>query len=175
MPTKGYGTAAGLRVWLRLPEWEERPPPPPPGSIPVSPDDTEQRLDRLLRVNAERREQQRAYSRSISAAFQPRPAPDQPLLVLAEAGTGVGKTLGYIAPASLWAERNAGAVWLATFTRNLQRQLDQELDRLYPDPVEKARKVVIRKGRENYFACWQTMRKPSAAFRFNRMTPSAWV
>ncbi|TAK99086.1 MAG: ATP-dependent DNA helicase [Rhodospirillaceae bacterium] len=151
LPTKGYGTAAGLRVWLRLPEWEERAPPPPPGSVPISPDDTEQRLDRLLRVNAERREQQRTYSRSISAAFQPRPAPDQPLLVLAEAGTGVGKTLGYIAPASLWAERNAGAVWLATFTRNLQRQLDQELDRLYPDPIEKARKVVIRKGRENYF------------------------
>jgi ATP-dependent DNA helicase DinG len=33
----------------------------------------------------------------------------------------------------------------------LQRQLDQELDRLHPDPHDKARKVVIRKGRENYF------------------------
>jgi ATP-dependent DNA helicase DinG len=71
--------------------------------------------------------------------------------VIAEAGTGVGKTLGYIAPASLWAEANGGPVWISTFTRNLQRQLDGELDRLHPDPADKARHVVIRKGRENYF------------------------
>ncbi|NQV83039.1 MAG: ATP-dependent DNA helicase, partial [Rhodospirillales bacterium] len=71
--------------------------------------------------------------------------------VLAEAGTGVGKTLGYIAPASVWAEKNEGTVWISTFTRNLQRQLDGELDRLFPNAEEKARRVVIRKGRENYF------------------------
>ncbi|MBY0511024.1 MAG: ATP-dependent DNA helicase [Rhodospirillaceae bacterium] len=146
----GYGPAAGLRVWMRLPEWEERPPPPPPGSYPIPPDDSEERLERLLGPGAEARPAQRAYTRAVTAAFQPRPAPEQPLLVLAEAGTGTGKTLGYVAPASLWAERNDGAVWLSTFTRNLQRQLDQELDRLYPDPDEKKRKVVIRKGRENY-------------------------
>ncbi len=147
---KGFGPAAGLRVWMRLPEWQERPPPGPPGSQPVTPDESEARLERLLGEGAETREVQRAYTRTITAAFQPRPAPEQPLLVLAEAGTGTGKTLGYVAPASLWAERNGGSVWLATFTRNLQRQLDQELDRLYPDPDEKKRKVVIRKGRENY-------------------------
>ncbi len=70
--------------------------------------------------------------------------------MLAEAGTGVGKTLGYIAPASLWAEKNEGPVWLSTFTRNLQHQIDSELDRLYPTPKRKAEHVVIRKGRENY-------------------------
>ena len=48
-------------------------------------------------------------------------------------------------------KKNEGVVWISTFTRNLQRQLDAELDRLYPDPVEKNKKVVIRKGRENYF------------------------
>jgi ATP-dependent DNA helicase DinG len=62
----------------------------------------------------------------------------------------VGKTLGYIAPASIWAEKNEGTVWISTYTRNLQRQIDQELDRLFPDPNQKARRVVIRKGRENY-------------------------
>ena len=70
--------------------------------------------------------------------------------MLAEAGTGTGKTLGYIAPASLWAERNGGAVWISTFTRHLQRQIDAELARLYPDPAERRRRVVVRKGRENY-------------------------
>ncbi|MBL4905975.1 MAG: ATP-dependent DNA helicase, partial [Sneathiella sp.] len=67
-----------------------------------------------------------------------------------EAGTGTGKTLGYIAPASVWAEKNGASVWISTYTKNLQRQIDDELDKLYPDPALKASKVVIRKGRENY-------------------------
>lgn len=75
---------------------------------------------------------------------------DNPNLVIAEAGTGVGKTLGYVAPASLWAEQNGAPVWLSTYTKNLQRQLDDEIARLYPDPEERAEKTVIRKGRENY-------------------------
>ena len=49
---------------------------------------------------------------AVTQAFAPRGAPRQPNAVLAEAGTGVGKTLGYIAPASLWAEKNEGAVWI---------------------------------------------------------------
>ncbi len=73
-----------------------------------------------------------------------------PHIVLAEAGTGVGKTLGYLAPASVWAEKNQGAVWISTYTKNLQRQIEQELDRLYPDPDIKESKTAIRKGRENY-------------------------
>jgi ATP-dependent DNA helicase DinG len=148
--TKGYGPAAGLRVWMNLPEWEERAPPPPPGSEPIAPEESEARLAELIGGDAETRMAQRTYTRNITAAFQPRRDPGQPLLALVEAGTGIGKTLGYVAPASLWAQRNGGAVWLSTFTRNLQRQLDQELDKLYPDPDKKRRKVVIRKGRENY-------------------------
>ena len=70
--------------------------------------------------------------------------------MLAEAGTGTGKTLGYIAPASVWAETNKGTVWISTFTRHLQRQIDAELARLFPDPAERRRRVVVRKGRENY-------------------------
>ena len=70
--------------------------------------------------------------------------------MLAEAGTGVGKTMGYLAPASLWAEKNEAPVWVSTYTRNLQHQIDQELDRLFPDAAVKANRVVVRKGRENY-------------------------
>jgi ATP-dependent DNA helicase DinG len=58
----------------------------------------------------------------------------RPNIVLAEAGTGIGKTLGYLAPASLWAERADGAVWISTYTKALQRQLDKETRRLFPDP-----------------------------------------
>jgi ATP-dependent DNA helicase DinG len=41
-------------------------------------------------------------------------------------------------------------VWVSTYTRNLQRQVDHELDRLFADAAAKARRVVVRKGRENY-------------------------
>ncbi len=142
--------APGLRVWQSLGEWQERPPPPMPGNAPVSAEDARQRLAALLGEGAEARPQQADYAAAVAAAFAPRDRPDVPHAVLAEAGTGVGKTLGYIAPASLWAEKNQGAVWISTFTRNLQSQIAGELDRLYPDPAQKRRRVVVRKGRENF-------------------------
>ena len=108
------------------------------------------RLAAILGEAAEQRPQQADYASAAAAAFAPREASGAPHLVLAEAGTGTGKTLGYIAPASLWAERNGAPVWIATYTRNLQRQIDQELGRLYPEPEERRRRVVVRKGRENY-------------------------
>jgi ATP-dependent DNA helicase DinG len=146
----GAGHVSGLEVWRGLPEWPQYAPEPPPGNEPVDPAEARARLAALIGPGAEARPQQADYASAVTAAFLPRESADVPRVVLAEAGTGVGKTLGYVAPASLWAEKNGGAVWLSTFTRNLQHQIDQELDRLYPDPEEKARRVVIRKGRENY-------------------------
>ncbi len=120
------------------PSGRSAPPPPPPGNAPVSAEDARARLAALLGDGAEARPQQADYAAAVAAAFAPRERPDAPQAVLAEAGTGVGKTLGYIAPASLWAEKNQGAVWISTFTRNLQSQIAGELDRLYPDPGAKA-------------------------------------
>ena len=74
----------------------------------------------------------------------------RPRLLISEAGTGIGKTLGYLAPASLWAEKAGGPVWISTYTKALQRQLDAETARVWPDPAERRAKVVVRKGRENY-------------------------
>ncbi len=151
-----------LAVWNALPEWEEGAPPPPPGDHPVAEDDAEARLLALLGPDAEPRPQQRLYARAASFAFRPRARPKAPNMILLEAGTGIGKTLGYIAPASLWAEKNGGTVWLSTFTRNLQRQLDAEIARLYPDPAERAQAAVIRKGRENY-ACLLNVKEAARA------------
>jgi len=142
--------AAGLRVWLRLNEWSDPPPSPPPGNEPVQPEEARSRLVELLGGDAEPRPQQSDYAAALTVAFAPRDEADRPQTVLAEAGTGVGKTLGYIAAASLWAEKNDGSVWISTYTRNLQTQIAGELDRLYPDPETKRRRVVIRKGRENF-------------------------
>ena len=140
----------GLEVWKRLPEWEEEAPPSPPGSKPVDPNNARRRLADLLGEHAEPRPSQADYASAVTEAFAPRDAAGAPRFVLAEAGTGVGKTLGYIAPASLWAEANGAPVWVSTYTRNLQHQIDGELGRLYPDAAIKEAQVVIRKGRENY-------------------------
>ena len=142
--------ASGLDVWRRLSEWSEYMPETPPGNVPVASSEARARLAELLGGGAEDRPQQADYASAVSAAFAPRDERGKPNMVIAEAGTGVGKTIGYIAAASLWAERNEGPVWISTYTRNLQRQIDTELDRLCPDPAVKARRVVIRKGRENY-------------------------
>ncbi|MBV8737101.1 MAG: ATP-dependent DNA helicase [Alphaproteobacteria bacterium] len=152
----------GLRVWTRLGEWSETAPGPAPGNKPVLPAQARARLSRLLGTGAEPRPQQYDYAAAVAAAFAPRAMPDRPHAVLAEAGTGVGKTLGYIAAASLWAEKNHGSVWISTFTRNLQTQIASELDRLYPDPVAKRRRVVVRKGREN-FLCLLNYEEATAA------------
>jgi ATP-dependent DNA helicase DinG len=163
--------AAGLRAWTRLAEWSDVAPSPPPGNDPVTQAETRARLAALLGAGAEQRPQQADYAAAVSAAFAPREQPDRPRAVLAEAGTGVGKTLGYIAPASLWAEKNEGAVWISTYTRNLQAQISGELDRLHPDPEVKRRRVVIRKGREN-FLC---LLNYEDALRATAMRPGARI
>ena len=140
-----------LLVWKRLPEWEEAAPLPAPSSLPVPEPEARRRLAAMLGPDAEQRPGQADYAGAAATAFAPREVRGDPHLVLAEAGTGTaGKTLGYIAPASLWAEKNRGTVWISTFTRHLQRQIYAELARLFPDPAERRRRVVVRKGRENY-------------------------
>ena len=168
VPEGGQGDIRrGLKVWRRLPEWHDDTPPPPPGSQPVEPQEVRQRLAEMLASGAEDRPEQADFASAACAAFLPRSAPEHPNVVLSEAGTGTGKTLGYIAPASLWAEKNGSAVWISTYTRNLQRQIDGELERLYGEGDKKAAKVVIRKGRENYL-CLLNMEE--AVNRFELMT-----
>ena len=138
--------------WLfsRLPEWEECAPRAQPRPVRIDAQDAVEKLRQLTGHGAEARQGQRDYAASAASPFAPRRIDGQPNMLLAEAGTGIGKTLGYLAPASLWAERADGAVWVSTYTKALQRQLDREGERLFPDPEERRRKVVVRKGRENY-------------------------
>ncbi|MBX3593691.1 ATP-dependent DNA helicase [Sphingomonas sp.] len=138
--------------WLfsRLPEWSEQPPRAPPRTVTLDPEDVRARLDSLTGRNAEPREGQHRYAQAAASAFAPRTMRDSPNLVLAEAGTGIGKTLGYLAPASLWAASAGGAVWVSTYTKALQRQLGQEGERLFADARIRKERIVTRKGRENY-------------------------
>ena len=148
---EGY-RGSGLEVWSRIPEWEDQAPPGEAGSRPIDPQKARERLAEMLaRLGLdEARPAQAEFAHEAAFAFQPREREGEPRMMLAEAGTGVGKTLGYLAPASLWAEANGPAVWVSTYTRALQRQIERESHAVFPDPAVRARKAVVRKGRENY-------------------------
>ena len=137
-------------LFSRLPQWEEQAERPQPRTILIPAAEAEERLAELTGSESEPREGQRAMAGDAASIFAPRRSAGDPNMMLAEAGTGIGKTLAYLAPASLWAERAGGTVWVSTFTKALQRQLDAEGRRIVPDPEERKRRIVIRKGRENY-------------------------
>ena len=137
-------------IWADLNEIEDTPPRGEPGIQPVMPDAARKRLAEMLGDTAETRQSQSDYAAALSPVFASPEAVPGPALLLAEAGTGTGKTLGYLAPASLWAETNKASVWVSTYTRTLQHQIADELSRLYDRSKAGEKKVVIRKGRENY-------------------------
>ncbi|HEY6048000.1 MAG TPA: ATP-dependent DNA helicase [Sphingomicrobium sp.] len=155
----GWATLIGTRLeppergermlFARLKQWEEAAERPPPLVVTVDPAAARAKLDRLT-GQIEPREGQKAMAEAVTQVFAPKRAKDSPNLLLAEAGTGIGKTLAYLAPASLWADESGGTVWVSTFTKALQRQLDGEGVKLFADADERAKRIVIRKGRENY-------------------------
>lgn len=150
------GFATGLNVWDRIEEWEDDGVRPVGTQHGVSPEDAQKFLREILGATSERRQSQRDYAAMATHAFEPRERKDVNNILLAEAGTGLGKTLGYLAPSYLWARKNNAPVWISTYTKNLQRQLDQETARLVAEPAERRERIVIRKGRENY-ACLLNM------------------
>ena len=137
-------------LYSRLKQWEETADRPPPRTIIVPPSAARDRLRELTGARSELRSGQAAMAEEATTVFAPRRQKDVPNMLLAEAGTGIGKTLAYLSPASLWSEASGGTVWVSTFTKALQRQLDAEGPRLVADPAERARRIVVRKGRENY-------------------------
>ncbi len=145
VPAKGEPS-----LFARLPEWEEGAPRPQPRPVRVPPEAAALRLAELTGAGAEARPGQRAMAEAVTAVFAPREKRGGPTMLLAEAGTGIGKTLAYLAPAAEWSAASGGTVHISTFTKNLQRQLARETRRLYPDEATHRARVVVRKGRENY-------------------------
>ncbi len=70
--------------------------------------------------------------------------------VLVEAGTGVGKSLAYLAPAVEMALKDHRKAIVSTHTINLQEQLVQKDLPLLQKVVDKPFKAMLLKGRRNY-------------------------
>lgn len=145
-----------IDIFTNMKEWSEEAPPPPSSFMPVSGDEARDHLQALLSRRetdgrkSQTRSQQLNYTTRIADILVPKTEERSPHLLVAQAGTGIGKTYGYLAPSQIWSEKNEGTVTVSTYTKNLQRQIEQDLDVLYPDETERNRKAVIQKGRENY-------------------------
>ncbi len=81
--------------------------------------------------------------------------------ILIEAGTGTGKSIGYLLPAAFWAAQNGRRVVISTNTINLQDQLiHKDIPQLQLSlPFEL--RAAVRKGRSNYLCTrlFQQMRR----------------
>ena len=102
----------------------------------------------------ERRTEQETIAANVAEAL------DDQHFLLVEAGTGVGKSMAYLAPSAIWARANGERVVISTYTRNLQEQLyykDVPLLRAAIGPFRAA----LLKGRSNYL-CWRKWREAAA-------------
>ncbi len=136
-------------LFARMAEWSEEAPRPHP--LQWTPDVAKvtSRL-RTLVASGEERPGQRAMAAAIAPIFGPRRDKHSPNLLLAEAGTGIGKTLAYLSASAEWVAASGGQVHISTYTKALQRQVARETSRLYPNAAAHQTAVVVRKGRENY-------------------------
>ncbi len=71
-------------------------------------------------------------------------------VLVVEAGTGVGKSLAYLAPAVLWAREHGKPVIVSTNTRNLQEQLLSQDLPLLAEALPVSFRAALLKGRGNY-------------------------
>jgi ATP-dependent DNA helicase DinG len=103
-------------------------------------------------------------------------------ILVAEAGTGTGKSLAYLLPAATWAFANSCRVIVSTKTKNLQDQLTQKDLPVVVKATGMNLKYSILKGRANYI-CLRRWKKllygeagnMSPRERFAVLTLIPWV
>jgi predicted DnaQ family exonuclease/DinG family helicase len=71
-------------------------------------------------------------------------------VLLAEAGTGTGKSLAYLVPLALWAATNGKRAVVSTHTKNLQAQLFEKDLPLLERALPVRFRYSLLKGRQNY-------------------------
>ena len=94
--------------------------------------------------NFEHRVEQIEMMRNVAKALS------HPRHLLAEAGTGIGKSLAYLAPAIKWACTNDERVVVSTNTINLQDQLINKDVPILEKVLDVEFRAAVQKGRGNY-------------------------
>ena len=112
-------------------------------------------LDKVVeKIGGERREGQHAMAKAVASTIQG----DRHAII--QAGTGTGKSLGYLVPAAIAAIANKEPIVVATATLALQRQLmDKDLPLMVEalqDQFDRPITYAVLKGRNNYI-CLQKL------------------
>ncbi|POQ98591.1 hypothetical protein AU468_12660 [Alkalispirochaeta sphaeroplastigenens] len=124
--------------------------PVPPREIrPIDPDElqdilADQGAMAALLPGFRERPSQKEMLRQVARGF------NESLVVVAEAGTGVGKSFAYLLPAVAWAAQNGERVVIATATITLQQQLLERDLVLVQRALGTDLKTALVKGRGNY-------------------------
>ncbi|MCR5373639.1 MAG: hypothetical protein K6E41_09275 [Solobacterium sp.] len=119
----------------------------------------------------EDRPQQLQLAEKVAEAFNRRG------VLLAEAGTGTGKSLAYLLPSALYAQGSGKQVAVSTHTRNLQEQLLNKDVPLLSTLLDRPVNAAVLKGRGNYL-CKRLYRyfssEPSDDMRYFLMRLAVW-
>ncbi len=97
----------------------------------------------------EQRKEQKGMAQAVGSAF------NQGDFLLVEAGAGVGKSLAYLVPALLWAEKNKDRTVISTNTKNLQEQLFFKDLPLLEKALPFDFKTTLLKGKKNYLCLYR--------------------
>jgi len=122
------------------------------------------RLSRVL-AGYEHRPEQLTLAREVARAF------DERRMLVAEAGTGTGKTLAYLVPAILSGRR----VVVSTATKNLQDQLFHKDLPLVRDTLGLPVRATLVKGRANYLCLHRLERARTGALLDTREDVDAFA
>jgi ATP-dependent DNA helicase DinG len=122
------------------------------------------RLSRAL-AGYEHRPEQLTLAREVARAF------DERRMLVAEAGTGTGKTLAYLVPAILSGRR----VVVSTATKNLQDQLFHKDLPLVRDTLGLPVRATLVKGRANYLCLHRLERARTGALLDTREDADAFA
>jgi len=97
----------------------------------------------------EERPQQIKMAAGVAGAF------NNTEILIAEAPTGIGKSLAYLVPTLIWAKTNGDSILISTQTKNLQDQLFGKDIPLVRQALDFDFKAVLLKGRGNYLCLFK--------------------
>lgn len=110
----------------------------------------------LVRDGGHYNPSQLQYAYAVAETFLSTRSDNAPPIGVIEAATGTGKTLGYLIPALLCAEKNNARVVVSTYTKQLQQQLYNEDTAKAARYIEELTGRIIRIdrrfGRRNYLS-----------------------
>lgn len=146
---KSDGNTETWRIFLKPAGKRQKVQPPPDNFKPIDAATVQERFQQLATSGRgyKLRQVQLDYARHVTEAF------NRAKVLCIEAGTGTGKTLGYLLPALEFLRRNPDQrIVVSTYTKNLQEQIvDRELATIQEElPIYRDIPVALLKGKASY-------------------------